>query len=164
MVVYSDAVIAVGGSEATKEVIDLAYIAGKPLILIPSTGGAALTCWEKYKIDLLERLKLSDDEQDDLNDQTNLSLGVSACINILQRILLPRCFVAMPFSEHPVPDAYKTISSVLEDRGYQAIRVDYEKYSGSIIEKIWYSIQHCDFETYKRLDFPVAIYIPIIIF
>lgn len=144
MVVHSDAVIAVGGSEATREVIDLAYIAGKPIILLPSTGGAARKCWEDYKPDLLARLNLSNDELSALNDETNLSRGVSACICILQRVLLPRCFVAMPFSDHPEPNAYDIISSVAKEHGYQVVRVDREKFSGSIVEEVWHSIQHCD--------------------
>jgi hypothetical protein len=79
-----------------------------------------------------------------LHDASSPSRGVSACLQILKRVLLPRCFVAMPFAEHPVPGAFEAIDSVLKDLGYQAVRVDREKFSGNIMEVIWESIRHCD--------------------
>lgn len=144
MVVQSDAVVAIGGNEGTKEVVDLAYIAGKPLILIPSTGGAVSNRWDRYKPELIARLQLSSEEILQLNDTDNLNNGLDACIKILKRVLLPRCFVAMPFSEHPEPNVYETINCIVNKHGYQVIRVDREKFSGSIIEEVWQSIQHCD--------------------
>ena len=71
MVLSSDAVVAIGGGDATREVIDLAYIAGKPLIPIPSTGGAALECWNEYKPELLARLSLPEDELAWISTQGN---------------------------------------------------------------------------------------------
>ena len=145
MVVHSDAVVAIGGSDSTREVIDLAYIAGKPLIPIPSTGGAAMSAWQDYEPELRSRLNTSDSEIADLNDSEVLSQGVTACLGILRRVLLPRCFVAMPFIQrHPVPNAYETISNVVKSKGYQVVRVDQEKFSGSIVEEVWDAIHHCD--------------------
>lgn len=144
MVMHSDAVVAVGGSDATREVIDLAYIAGKPLIPISATGGAAQKSWHDYQRDLVLRLHPTGEELACLGDNTNLSGSVSACLSILKRVLLPRCFVAMSFSDHPLALAFETILGVVKECGYQAVRVDRETFSGSIVEEVWDSIHHCD--------------------
>lgn len=144
MVVRSDAVVAVGGADLTREVLDLAYIANKPLIPMPSMGGAANSCWENYRPELIQRLKPSDQELAGLEDRSNLHNGVSACLTILQRVLRPRCFIAMPFEEHPLPGVFENIKSVAETRGYQVVRVDHERFSGNVVEEVWDSIRHCD--------------------
>lgn len=144
MVLSSDAVVAIGGGDATREVLDLAYVAGKPLIPVPSTKGSALECWNNYNQDLLARLKPTKEELEGLLDQEHSTNGVTACLKILQRILRPRCFVAMPFLDHELPNTYETIEAVLLEHGYQAVRMDREKFSGNIVEEIWDSIRHCD--------------------
>jgi hypothetical protein len=147
MVMRSDAVVAVGGSDATREVIDLAYVAGKPLIPISATGGAAQKSWLDYRHDLELRLHPTVEELSCFNENganPDLSRIVDACLSILKRVLLPRCFVAMPFSDHPLANAFETILGVVKDCCYQAVRVDRETFSGSIVEEVWDSIHHCD--------------------
>jgi hypothetical protein len=147
MVLQSDAVIGVGGSELTRDVLDLAYITGKPLIPIPSTGGAALDCWTHYGSDLHARFggataEIANDLKD-LEDKTSLSNGVSACVRILNRILRRRCFVAMPFHATWLPNVFETILEVFSD-DYHVVRLDQESFSGSIVEGVWRSIRDCD--------------------
>jgi len=144
MVLTSDAVVAINGSGATKEVIDLAYVAGKPLIPIPITGGSALECWNKYENELIRRLRLSSEEVDSLKSEKNLSCAVSMCLKLISRALRPRCFVAMPFTDHPLPNVFETIRSAAEEQGYQVIRLDQEIFTGNIVEVIWESIRNCD--------------------
>lgn len=143
MVLSSDAVVAINGKQGTKEGIDLAFIAGKPVIPMPATGGAALEGWMEYEQELVERLHLTQDEIAALNDSHNIHRAVSACLNILTRVLRPQCFVAMPLA-HPLPGVYGAIRTAAEDKGYQAIRVDQDSVSGNIIESIWGYIRHSD--------------------
>lgn len=144
MVLTSDAVVAVNGAKSTTEVIDLAYVAGKPLIPIPATGGSALESWNRYELELTQRLRLNQEDILALKDASSGSKAIATCLNILSRVLRPRCFVAMPFSAHPLANAFETIRSIAEEQGYQAIRVDQESFTGNIIEAIWESIRHSD--------------------
>ena len=144
MVLTSDAVVAFNGSKATKENINLAYVAGKTLIPLPSTNGAAREIWNEYNSELIERLNLSDEDLDGLQNENNSTNVITTCLKVLSRNLRPTCFVAMPFTDHPLPEAFDVIHSVVEKNGYQAIRVDRELFHGDIIEAIWNAIQHCD--------------------
>jgi len=144
MVLTSDAIVGICGKDATREVLDLAYIAGKPLIPVPSTGGASLECWQRYGDELKARLALTRDEVSALENESVPSRGVSACLSVLARVVRPRCFVAMSFAAHPVANAFETIATVVEERGYQAVRIDRENFSGNIVDAIWDAIRHCD--------------------
>ena len=136
--------VAVHGGGATREVIDLAYVAGKPLLPLAGTGGSALESWTRYEPELVKRLDLAPDEVAALKDGGAPSRLVSVCLAVLQRTLRPRCFVAMPFASHPLANAFETMRSVAEEHGYQVIRVDQESFTGNIVEAIWESIRHCD--------------------
>jgi predicted Rossmann-fold nucleotide-binding protein len=144
MVLTSDAVVGICGGKATREVLDLAYIAGKPLIPVPSTGGASLECWKRYGEELRQRLALTPDEVRALEDERVPSRGVKACLSVLERVVRPRCFVAMSFASHPVANVFETIEGVVEERGYQVVRIDRANFNGNIVDGIWDSIRHCD--------------------
>ncbi|MCX6904299.1 MAG: hypothetical protein NTW03_12640, partial [Verrucomicrobia bacterium] len=144
LVVSSDAVIAINGAAATREVIDLAYAAAKPLIPLAGTYGAAFDCWETYREELTRRLRLSGTDLDALAETPSSSKAVSKCLEVLIRNLGPRCFVAMPFGEHPLANAFGTIRAVAEAKGYQVIRVDQEAFTGNIVDAIWASMRSCD--------------------
>lgn len=144
MVLRSDAVIAVNGGKTTREVIDLAYIAHKPLLPLPTTGGAARDAWEEYRGEILRRLNLNDVEASALENPATVSGAVSVCLDAIIRVLRSRCFVAMRFDNHPVPTAFDTIRSAAEEAGYRVIRVDQEVFAGNIVEEIWDSIRHSD--------------------
>jgi hypothetical protein len=143
MVLTSDAVVIVRGSEGSRQIADLAYIAGKPLITLAFTGGAASTCWELYQNEVKDQLRLSPDEVAAITRGPG-TIAVSACLQILNRILRPQCFVAMPYSEHSVPNVFATIRTAVENCGYQVIRVDQERFAGSILERIWDQIRQAD--------------------
>jgi predicted Rossmann-fold nucleotide-binding protein len=130
MVLTSDAVVGICGGKATREVLDLAYIAGKPLIPVPSTGGASLECWKRYGEELRQRLALTPDEVRALEDERVPSRGVKACLSVLERVVRPRCFVAMSFASHPVANVFETIEGVVEERGYQVVRIDRANFNG----------------------------------
>jgi hypothetical protein len=110
MVLTSDAVIAVAGAEGTQEVIDLAWIAGKPVIPIPGTGEAARDRGNRYKPDLVSRLALTDEEVGTLQaEPQHPSRTAETCLGILRRVLRPRCFIAMQIGGHPLANCYETI-------------------------------------------------------
>jgi predicted Rossmann-fold nucleotide-binding protein len=144
LVMNSDAVVAINGAEATREVIDLAYAAMKPLIPFPGTGGAAFDSWHTYRDELTRRLRLSEDDVAALAETPSSSRAVSKCLQVLTRALGPRCFVAMSFADHPLANAFGAIRAVAEGKGYQVIRVDQEAFTGNIVEAIWDSIRDCD--------------------
>jgi predicted Rossmann-fold nucleotide-binding protein len=141
MVLTSDAVVVIGGGKATKEIVDLAYVAGKPVLPVVFTGGAARDCWNRYGSELIRRLQMTPEETTTLENPANSSRAVSVCLQVLTRVLRPRCFVAMPFSTHPLPNVFETIRASAEDLGYQAVRVDQETFTGNIIEAIWEAIR-----------------------
>ena len=142
MVLASDAVITIGGGSGTQSIIDLAWIAEKPLIPLPSTGGASSTSWHRYGALLVDRLRLTEGEQATFETHTTGDVELaSAVLAVLERNLRPRCFVAMPYSDHPLPQAWSMFSQVLEDRGFQAIRVDKERFVGRISDAIWSGIR-----------------------
>lgn len=145
MVLSSDAVVAINGDKATREIIDLAFVAHKPVIPVPATGGAAKEGWEKYRSEISRRPNLTDVEISSLESPPSTEEAVSVCLDIIIRVLRPRCFVAMRFAEHPVPTAFETIRSTAEDGGYRVIRVDQEVFAGNIVEEIWDSIRHSEF-------------------
>jgi predicted Rossmann-fold nucleotide-binding protein len=144
LVLSSDAVVAINGAGATREVIDLAYAASKPLIPFGGTGGAAQDSWATYQEEIAKRLCLREEEMNALAETPSSSQSVSTCLKVLSRILRPRCFIAMPFGEHPLANAFGTMRAVAEEKGYRVIRVDQEAYTGDIVEAIWNSIRHCD--------------------
>jgi len=143
MVLTSDAVFAIGGSiEGTGENIDLAYIAGIPVLPIHCTGGASKVCWDKYAIDLKEMFKISDSEQTILKSQNIRPEKLAkTCIDLMKRCLKPRCFIAMQFSHQPLPGLFGSIRQVVEHKGYIPVRVDQEYFTGSIVETIWDEIR-----------------------
>jgi hypothetical protein len=154
MVLTSDAVIAIGGrtqgtglgTGGTGENIDLAWAAGKPVLPIPSTGGAAEERWEKYSSELVSRFKISSDELSLLRARPIVPGPLAnLCIELVKRCLKPRCFIAMKIDGHPLPLTYESISKVLERYNYTPIRVDLESFVGSIIDAIWDAIRNSEF-------------------
>jgi hypothetical protein len=143
MVLTSDAVVIIGGNEGSRQIADLAYIAGKPLIMFPFTGGAASRCWQLYQTEIRHQLRLTQDEIDAL-ERGPATAAVTACLHVLNRILRPHCFVAMPYSGHVLPNVFAAIRTGVEDCGYQVIRVDQERFVGSILERIWDQIRQAD--------------------
>lgn len=145
MVLSCDAVIAICGDKGTDEIIDLAWIAGKPILPIASTAGAAERGWVKYFSDIHDILHLTKDDVEiietkpiDIQETTNV------CINIMKRVLRPLCFIAMPYHGHPLINCYEILSSVVEKRGYAPIRIDHENFTGDIIHAIWDAIRNSE--------------------
>lgn len=145
IVLTSDGVIALEGKSGTREIIDLAWTANKPVLPIPCTGGNALKTWKMYKQDLVQKFGITPEELSLLESScTNKDQLAQLCIKLLKRCLKPRCFIAMKIGGHPLPGVFETISHVVEAKGYVPIRVDRENFLGSIIENIWNSIRSCD--------------------
>ena len=136
----------------------MAFIAGKPLIPISATGGAAQESWKHYKQDLRLRLQPTSEDLADLEDKNILAWSVSACLRILKNVLSPRCFVAMPFSHHPVPQAAKAIKDIVKERGYQIMGLERKTGSTNIVEDIWDSIHHCDIAIIDLTDHRPNVY------
>jgi hypothetical protein len=141
MVLTSDAVVAVNGAGATEQVLELAYAAERPLIPLPATGGTAAKVWAAYRDELRLRVHASDGDEAGLHDRNR---AVTVCLSLLRGVLRPRCFIAMPFTDHPVANAYETVRAVGEDLGFQVVRVDEESVAGSIVDAIWDAIRQSD--------------------
>lgn len=145
MVHDSDAVITIEGSKATKENIDLAWTLGKPILPLPFTGGASKEKWNLYKNDIINQFQMTIEEVSLMeSDCQDIYKMAELCIQIITRRLKPNCFIAMKFTNHPVPNVYGTISGILESKGYSVIRVDQLSFSGSIVREIWDSIHVSD--------------------
>lgn len=141
MVLTSDAVVAVNGGSATKQVLELGYAAERPLVPLLAAGGTAAEVWEDYRGDLLLRARADERDERGLRDR---AIAVATCLSVLRRVLRPRCFVAMRFTDHPVANAFETIRAVGEDLGFQIVRIDQENVAGSIVDGIWDSIRQSD--------------------
>jgi hypothetical protein len=146
MVFSSDAVIAIQGQpNGTGEIIDLAWVSGKPVLPVPSTGGAARQCWERYEEDLMQKFKISPEERFILlATPIDPELLSALCIKLIKRCLKPRCFIAMKIEGHPLTNAFETIRSAVDKKGYIPIRVDQESFTGSIVEAIWETIRNSE--------------------
>ena len=80
-----------------------------------------------------------------LNDATKSpELAGQLCVQLLARVLQPRCFLAMRLTTHPVPNVYGIICDVLKKKGYSPIRVDQKSFTGSVVEAIWTAIRGAD--------------------
>ena len=142
MTLMCDVMISIGGGEITADIIDLAWLAGKPILPIPATRGASRDAWEKYGADIAKKLNITADEAKIIGKQTVANkMLVSLCIKALNRALRPQCFVAMPFEKHPLPNVYETIRAAVEEKGYQAVRVDKLTAVGNLTEAIWDGIR-----------------------
>jgi len=141
MVINSDAVLAFAGEKGTREIIDLAFFAKKPLILFPTFDGATKTCWEGYRNELSRRLCLTETELKLLEGSRDESALVETCHTLLLRALRPGCFVALRFESHPVPNAPEELGEAVEALGYQVVRLNKENFTGSAIEAIWHQIE-----------------------
>jgi hypothetical protein len=146
MVLAADAVISIGGGVGTDSILELAWIAEKVMIPIPSSGGASAECWDRYGSHLNRRLRVRDDELNAVSsDASTVDDITRACLTILERHLRPRCFVAMAFGDkHPVPSAWEMYEAVLADRGFNPTRMDKQAVLGSVIQAIWTGIRQAD--------------------
>lgn len=145
MVHNSDAVITISGADATKEIIDLAWVLKKPLLPLPFTGGSSEDRWNKYRDEFITQFNLNEDELSVLeNGRLYIADLADLSIKIIQRSLKPKCFVAMKFNDHPFIDAYEGIKEVAEQKGYIVNRADQEIFSGSIVQTIWDLIRASD--------------------
>ena len=146
MVLKSDAVVIIGGNDGTREIATLAYFAEKPLLALPFTGKIAAECWKLYRKEIIERLRLTKKEIEVFDGHERMSdrvALVALCVNILNRMLRPHCFVAMPYSEDVLP-VFEAIRVAVEQCGYQPIRIDQQRFVGSIVKEIWEQIRQAD--------------------
>lgn len=145
MVYDSDAVITIEGHNATKEIIDLAWVLEKPILPLPFTGGISEKRWERYRNQTIKLFQLT---EEDLSIMESKAIGIDKkaekCIEIISRRLRPKCFVAMKYSDHLLGNVYESIREVVENKGYIIVRVDQEIFSGSIITAIWDLIHASD--------------------
>ncbi len=145
MVLGSDAVIAIGGAKGTKQMIDLAWIAKKPLLPIPCTGGAAEDAWHSYGRELKLSLALTQQEVHTLQTTPLDAPAVArACAAILKRTIRPQCFIAMKMHAHPVANCCETIRQVAKAKCYAPIRADDLVSAGDIVDAIWDAIRAAD--------------------
>lgn len=155
MVLTSDAVVAVSGASATKQVLELAYAAERPLVPILAAGGTAAKVWAAYRDDLRPRIHADDDDETGLHDRDR---AVAVCLSLLRRVMRPRCFVAMRFTSHPMANAFETIRSVGEELGFQVVRIDQENAAGNIVDAIWDAIRQSDIAIVDLTDHRPNVY------
>jgi len=136
MVLDSSGVVAIHGGEGTSDVVRLAHMAGKPLLVLPSTGGAAKELWNRSGSDLVERLGITDDERAVLtrelgDDHQEL---VSTCVAVMRRNLRRRCFLAYAFDEAgPAdPDVIAGLRAAARGAGFEPFDFRAPDYNGNI--------------------------------
>lgn len=140
MVARSDCGIMIEGHGISADVLEDFIAAGKPVIPVRSTGGEAEKAWNRdwYRGELLEGLKLSEDSPELLAIGGNLDNSpavTEGCIRLLQRLLRPTCFVAMPFeSPHSTSVWQDLLKPVIEETGLAPIRADEIPSTSQIIE------------------------------
>lgn len=146
MVLTSDAFIAVSGSTGTGNMIDLAWVAEKPVLPVPATGGAAQKKWESLWMQLKKRCDIHQEEIEVLtsNDPEPSHLA-DTCMEIIRRNLKSQCFIAMKIDGHPLEGCIETIRRELKDKGYAPVRIDQESISGDIMEAMRKSIRHSSY-------------------
>jgi hypothetical protein len=87
---------------------------------------------------------LTDAEASTLETQPTVTDALSLGLDVIKRVLKPRCFVAMRIREHPLPTAFEIIRAAAAEVGYHAVRVDQEVFVGSVVDEIWGHIRHSD--------------------
>lgn len=142
MTLMCDVMVSIAGGDTTADIIDLAWLAGKPILPIAATSKASLAAWSKYGDDVAKRLNISKQEADELRTlpATDNCL-VDLCIRTIKRVLRPQCFVAMPYGKLPLQNVYETIKAAVEEKGYQAVRVDQQAAIGNLTDAIWDDIR-----------------------
>jgi predicted Rossmann-fold nucleotide-binding protein len=141
MVISSDAVVAMHGGPGCAEIVELAYMAKKPLILLPSTGGRTAALWNKYRRGLIDRLGLEPADVERLESPADPAQLLEICQSLLRRVLRPGCFIASAFEGHPVPGALGAISSAVEAAGYKPLDLKNASFTGSVLDAIRHQIE-----------------------
>lgn len=146
MVMACNGVIALDGGRPTSDMVDLAWVSGKAVLPIPFTGGAARKKWKQYNDELVATFGITDKEEEELLDIGSGSPETKAalCLALLRRKLRARCFVAMPYGDHPHPEAFATIERVVNELGYTAVRLDRATFTGSVLDAIREAIESAE--------------------
>ncbi len=150
LVARADAVITIEGETGTPKIIDYSIASGKPVISIACTGGASAEAWndETNRQAFFHTLGLSEEAPEFEILHHGLAtpqLVVDACVDLLNRVLRPRCFVIMPFSEeHSEPLYEHMLRKTLDSEGYETFRADSIHGSRPIMDDIVDQIGQAD--------------------
>jgi nucleoside 2-deoxyribosyltransferase len=147
LVARADCAFLIEGGEGTQQIIEYAIAAGKAVVPIPCTGGAAEAAWraEQYRGDLLHTLGL----QEASAELGILQFGLKApaaivdtCLLIARRVLQASCFVIMPFQQaHSDRLWSEVLVPVIKDVGLTPSRADLVHNVGPVMEDVTHSIR-----------------------
>jgi len=150
LVARADAVITIEGESGTPKIIDYSVASGTPVIPIACTGGASKEAWndDTNQQAFLQDLGLTESSPDYQilhNGLATPEIVVETCLNLLKRVLRPRCFIIMPFSEeHSQPLYEDVLRNTLDNEGYETYRADSIHGSRPIMDDIADQIRKAD--------------------
>jgi len=135
-----DTLVAVEGSNGTKEIIDLALALEKPILPLPFTCGAAATRWHENKPLICEWFDISE-KTARMWETTALSKCTEAQIAAMSKSvkqyllhqLRRKCFIMMPFGSDFLPLYDKAIKPAIETSGFLPIRTDQLDLVGDVV-------------------------------
>jgi len=120
MTLACDVMIGIAGKN-TGDLYEMAWVAGKPLLPLPFTGGKAATAWNEYRATTIKRFNLSTDEIEQLEVGRGTADEIARlCLRVIARRLRPRCFL-IAGKRLPQPRSYDAILEVLEDRQFDVV-------------------------------------------
>lgn len=136
----ADAIITVQGTSGTWQFIEHGVAVDKPVLPVPCTGGQSAQAWaeDKYRAQLLARLAPRPKELEMLERGLATPQPLAdTVVSILQRLLLPTCFVMMPLrAQHSQALYEKCLEPLLASLGYSPVRADRVHGSQSVLEDI----------------------------
>ncbi len=144
LVSRADAIITIEGTSGTRQIIELAMAAEKPVLPIPCTGGQSYQAWEEYESEILNtfQIKKNTEEYEILHNGLETPAKLASVVTkIIKNRLTASCFIAMPLREefNAIFDA--AIAPALVSCGYNPIHPDRVIKPGNIIQQIIESIR-----------------------
>ena len=120
MTLACDVMIGIAGKN-TGDLYEMAWVAGKPLLPLPFTGGKAEVAWKDYRATTIKRFNLSTDEIEQLETGRGTPDEVARlCLRVIARRLRPRCFL-IAGKRLPQSRSYDAILEVLEERQFDVV-------------------------------------------
>jgi len=142
LVFRSDCAVIIEGHEGSGQIIEYCIAAGRPVLPLACTGGSSHRVWEpaEHRQELLDLLGLPDPSQEVQMIERGLDTSdalVDTCIEIIRRLLLPTCFVVMPFALAHSDSLWSDIlKPAIESVSMAPIRGDLVPNVGPILEDI----------------------------
>jgi hypothetical protein len=144
-----DGLIGIAGKGGTKQSLVLALATERPILPVPTFGGASREVWVEHQASLADMLALNDDEISNwMRAPTSPGAAATLAEAMVNRFLdriARRCFVVMPFQESYSALYDFVIEPAVKGMGDSPIRTDRMGMPGDVGRQITEGIQRADY-------------------